>query len=71
MGQCTTCYNNAVEESFFVTCKKELIHTRPWSDHAEVQQRTFLWIKGRYNRRRRHSALNYLTPGIRARIQKT
>jgi putative transposase len=62
MGRRATCYDNAVAESFFATYKKELIHTRPWSDLTEVQQHTFLWIEGYYNRRRRHSTLNYLTP---------
>ena len=62
MGRRATCYDNAVAESFFATYKKELIHTRPWSGLLEVQQHTFLWIEGYYNRRRRHSTLNYLTP---------
>lgn len=62
MGRRATCYDNAVAESFFATYKKELIHTRPWSDLTEVQQHTFLWIEGYYNRRRRHSTLDYLTP---------
>jgi putative transposase len=61
MGRRATCYDNAVSESFFATYKKELIHTRPWNDLTEVRQHTFLWIEG-YNRRRRHSTLNYLTP---------
>ena len=62
MGRRATCYDNAVSESFFATYKKELIHTRPWNDVNEVRQHTFLWIEGYYNRRRRHSTLNYLTP---------
>ncbi len=62
MGRRATCYDNAVSESFFATYKKELIHTRPWNDLADVKQQTFLWIEGYYNRRRRHSTLNYLTP---------
>ena len=62
MGRRATCYDNAVAESFFATYKKELIHTRPWNGLAEVGQHTFLWIEGYYNRRRRHSTLNYLTP---------
>ena len=62
MGRRATCYDNAVSESFFATYKKELIHTRPWHNLTEVQQQTFLWIEGYYNRRRRHSTLNYLTP---------
>jgi putative transposase len=62
MGRRATCFDNAVAESFFATYKKELIHTRPWNDLTEVRQHTFLWIEGYYNRRRRHSTLNYLTP---------
>ena len=62
MGRKATCFDNAVAESFFATYKKELIHTRPWNDLTEVRQQTFLWIEGYYNRRRRHSTLNYLTP---------
>jgi len=61
MGRRATCFDNAVAE-FFATYKKELIHTRPWNDLTEVQQHTFLWIEGYYNRRRRHSTLKYLTP---------
>jgi hypothetical protein len=49
-------------ESFFATYKKELIHIRPWNGLTEVRQHTFLWIERYYNRRRRHSTLNYLTP---------
>ncbi|MGH3914571.1 MAG: integrase core domain-containing protein, partial [Pseudonocardiaceae bacterium] len=52
----------AVSESFFATYKKELTHTRPWRDLADVRQHTFLWIESYYNHLRRHSTLNYLTP---------
>ena len=62
MGRRATCVDNAVAESFFATCKKELIHTRPWNDVNEVRQHTFIWIEGYCNRRRRHSTLAYLTP---------
>jgi putative transposase len=62
MGRRATCFDNAVAESFFATYKKELIHTRPWNGVTEVRQHTFLWIEGYYNRRRRHSTLDYLTP---------
>lgn len=62
MGRKATCFDNAVAESFFATYKKELIHTRPWNDLTELRQHTFLWIEGDYNRRWRHSTLNYLTP---------
>jgi len=62
MGRTATCYDHAVSESFFATYKKELIHTRPWNNLTDVKQHTFLWGEGNYNRKRRHSALGYLTP---------
>lgn len=62
MGRRATCFDNAVAESFFATYKKELIHTRPWNTVTDLRQATFLWIEGDYNRRWRHSTLNYLTP---------
>jgi transposase InsO family protein len=62
MGRRATCFDNAVAESFFATYKKELIHTRPWNALTELRQATFCWIEGAYNRRRRHSTLDYLTP---------
>lgn len=52
----------SVAELFFASYKKELIRTRPWNDLTEVRQHAFLWIEGHYNRRSRHSTLNYLTP---------
>ena len=62
MGRKATCFDNAVAESLFATYKKELIHTRPWNGLTELRQATFLWIEGDYNRRWRHSTLDYLTP---------
>ena len=62
MGRRATCFDNAVSESYFATYKKELIHTRPWNNLMEARQHTFLGIEGYYNRRRRHSTLQYLTP---------
>lgn len=62
MGRRATCYDNAVAESFFATYKKELIHTRPWNGLTQLRQATFVWIEADYNRRWRHSTLDYLTP---------
>ena len=56
------CWDNAVAESFFATYKKELIHTRPWPNIDQPKTATFTWIETYYNRTRRHSTLNYLTP---------
>lgn len=62
LGRTGICYDNAVAESFFASYKKELIHTRPWPDLKSVQKATFAWIEAYYNRTRRHSTLDYLTP---------
>src|ERR1019366_6054541 len=37
LGRTGICYDNAVSESFFATCKKELIHTRPWPTLAALE----------------------------------
>jgi putative transposase len=62
MGRTGVCWDNAVAESFFATYKKELIHTRPWPTIDQLKTATFSWIETYYNRARRHSTLNYLTP---------
>lgn len=62
LGRTGVCYDNAVSESFFATYKKELIHTRPWPTIANLKKETFSWIEEYYNRTRRHSTLQYLTP---------
>jgi putative transposase len=62
MGRTGICYDNALAESFFATYKKELIHTQPWPTIKKLKKATFEWIEFYYNRQRRHSAINYLTP---------
>lgn len=62
LGRTGICYDNAVSESFFASIKKELIHTRPWPTLRAVKSAIFQWIEIYYNRRRRHSTLEYLTP---------
>ncbi|MDQ3030369.1 MAG: IS3 family transposase [Actinomycetota bacterium] len=62
LGRTGICYDNAVAESFFASYKKELIHTRPWPDIKQLKKATFDWIETYYNRQRRHSTLEYLTP---------
>lgn len=49
-------------ESFFATLKIELQEERPWATHTDARRDVVQYIEGWYNRRRRHSALGYLTP---------
>jgi hypothetical protein len=50
-------------ESFSATFKNELIYRHPWPTKARTETAVITWIEGRYNRRRRHSAIGMQTPG--------
>lgn len=56
------CWDNAVVESFFATLTKELLGTRVFETRAQAQREIFEFIEIWYNRKRRHSTLNYYTP---------
>jgi putative transposase len=62
VGRTGVCWDNAMAESFFATFKNELIHRRPWPTRAGTKTAVITWLEGRYNRRRRHSAIGMLTP---------
>ena len=49
-------------ESFFATLKKELVHQCEYADQAEARASLFEYIEVFYNRVRRHSALNGMSP---------
>jgi len=56
------CYDNAITESFFGTLKRELVHHCYFRSRHEAQSRIFCYIEGFYNRKRIHSAIDYLSP---------
>lgn len=62
MSRTGNVYDNAPMESFFATLKSELIHRRHYQSHREAKSDIFEYIEVFYNRQRRHSALNYLSP---------
>lgn len=62
MSRTGNVYDNAVMESFFSTIKSELIHHTAYATQQEAKRDIFRYIEGFYNRRRRHSALGYLSP---------
>ena len=55
-------YDNAPMESFFGTLKSELVHHRVYRTRDQARPDLFFFIEAFYNRRRRHSALDYLSP---------
>lgn len=62
MSRKGNCYDNAPVESFFASLKRELIHRSQFNTRQDARMAVFAWIEGWYNRRRRHSALGYLSP---------
>jgi transposase InsO family protein len=61
------CYDNAVTESFFGTLETELIGHRDYQNRPKARTDIFEYIifeyiEAFYNRKRRHSALGYLSP---------
>lgn len=60
MGRVGSCYDNAVAESWFATLKTE-IGTTHWETREQARADVFAFIQ-HYNRRRRHSTIDYLTP---------
>ena len=62
MSRTGDCYDNAAVESFFSTLKAELVHHEHYATRDQARQSLFEYIEVFYNRRRRHSALGYLSP---------
>lgn len=62
MSRKGNCYDNACIESFWGTLKKELIYRLPLISRKAMKTELFKYIEIFYNRKRRHSGLNYLSP---------
>ena len=62
MSRRANCYDNAVAESFFATLEWELIERCDWRTRDEARGAIFEYIECWYNRQRRHSSLDYLSP---------
>lgn len=62
MGTVGDALDNAVAESFFATLQTELLDRNTWLTRRSLSSAIFDYIEGFYNRRRRHSALGYMSP---------
>jgi hypothetical protein len=62
MGGIGDAYDNAMCESFFATLECELLDRDRFRTQAAARLALFDFIESWYNRRRRHSALDYLSP---------
>lgn len=55
-------YDNACIESFHSVLKKEEIYLHTYQDSKEARRAIFEYIESWYNRKRIHSAIDYMTP---------
>jgi len=55
-------YDNAVAEAFWGRMQTELLDRQRWRTRIELANAIFEYIEGFYNRRRRHSALDWMSP---------
>ena len=62
MSRTADCYDNAAMESFFHRFKGECIDGESFQTRAQGRLATFDDIESFYNRTRRHSTLNYMSP---------
>ncbi len=62
MSRTGDCYDHAARESFFRTLKGECIERQRLQTREEARQTIFEYIECFYNRVRRHSTLNSLSP---------
>lgn len=61
MSRKGNCWDNAVAESFFKSLKTELIYGNKLLFKKQMESEIFQYIEIWYNRKRRHSSLNYKT----------
>lgn len=62
MSRTADCYDNAAMESFFHSLKGECIEEQSFQTRGQARSVTFEYIETFYNRTRRHSTLQYLSP---------
>lgn len=62
MGSIGDCVDNAMTESFWARVQVELLNRRRWRTRLELSTALFEYLEIFHNRRRRHSALEMLTP---------
>jgi putative transposase len=62
MSRKGNCWDNAVVESFFHSLKVELVHGERFCSRWQLEREVFEYIELYFNRKRRHSTLDYLSP---------
>ena len=62
MSRTGNCYDNAITESFFHTLKTEHVYFSHYETRQQARTSLFDYIELFYNRQRRHSSINNLSP---------
>ena len=62
MSRKGNCHDNAVAETFFGRLKMEWVYHERYHSRSEAIQSLFYYIEVFYNRKRRHSSINYAIP---------
>jgi putative transposase len=62
MSRKGNCYDNCYVESWFKSLKTEWIYRKDYQTEDELRALVFEYIEIWYNRKRRHSSLDYLSP---------
>lgn len=70
MSRTGECYDNAAMESFFSTLKGECVNRHRFQNRREARQTIFEYTECFYNRVRRHSTLQYLSPSAYEQLMK-
>lgn len=70
MSRKGNCWDNACAESFFRSLKTEEVYFNKYKTREDARRSIFYYIEVFYNRQRRHSFLNYLSP-LNFEMEKT
>jgi transposase InsO family protein len=70
MSRKGNCWDNAPAESFFSTLKQELMGKCIFATREEANLAIFEYIEVYYNRKRKHSTNNYMSPEIYEKTSK-
>ena len=62
MSRKGNCYDNCYVESWFKSLKTECVYRKKYETESELRALVFEYIEVWYNLKRRHSALDYLSP---------
>ena len=62
MSRKADCWDNAAMEAFFSRLKVELVYAERLNSISQAKTLLFEYIEIFYNRKRRHSAIGYVSP---------